>query len=63
MIGRWAAGCICMQSKPNAHDNVKFSIDTLEMTGCEKERVRAAAQRGLEEENNPFSKHSAAIWR
>lgn len=52
-----------MQSKPNAHDNVKFSIDTLEMTGGGKERVRAAAQRGLDEENNPFSKHSAAIWR
>lgn len=52
-----------MQSKPSAHDNVKFSIDTLEMTCQEKERVRAAAQRGLGEEYNPFSKHSAAIWR
>lgn len=52
-----------MQRKRSAHDNVKFSIDTLEMICGEKERVGAAAQRGLGEENNPFSKHSAAIWR
>lgn len=32
------AGCICMQDKRQAHDNVKLSDNTLEISNRERER-------------------------